>query len=115
MKVIKKWGSEEWIINCRNYCFKKLRLKKGYRCSLHYHKKKDETFFIENGKVLMEVGKNKKIMKKGDVVRIKPRVFHRFTGLTKSIIYEVSTHHKDKDSYRKELSGKYEKNNKNKF
>jgi len=112
MKVTKKWGEEIWVVNTNLYCFKKLILNKGHRCSLHHHQKKDETFYIEKGEVLMEVGKTKRIMKKGDSVRIKPKVLHRFTGLKKSMIYEVSTHHEDEDSYRKELSGKDEKNNK---
>lgn len=32
-----------------------LTLKKGFRCSLHTHKIKDETFYILDGEVLMEV------------------------------------------------------------
>ena len=58
-EVQKVWGSEEWIVN-RAYCGKKLILNKGFRCSMHYHKNKDETFYILKGKVLMEIdNKNK--------------------------------------------------------
>ncbi len=51
--VTKEWGEERWIVN-RDYCGKLLILKKGFRCSLHYHKNKDETFYVNKGKVLME-------------------------------------------------------------
>jgi quercetin dioxygenase-like cupin family protein len=104
-KVKKIWGEELWICNT-NYCGKILKLKKGFRCSLHYHKLKDETFYIISGKVLMEAGKKKWTMKQGDVQHIKPRTLHRFTGITNAEIIEFSTHHLNSDSYRKELSGK---------
>jgi quercetin dioxygenase-like cupin family protein len=103
--VPKVWGSEEWIVN-RDYCGKKLTLNKGFRCSMHYHKNKDETFYILSGKVLLEIGMQKNIMLPGDSMLIKPGQKHRFTGLENSEIMEFSTHHEDSDSYRDEVSGK---------
>ena len=106
MKEVEKvWGKELWIVN-RDYCGKKLTLKKGFRCSMHYHKNKDETFYILSGKVLMEADKKKQIMQEGDSILIAPNTKHRFTGLEDSEIMEFSTHHEDEDSYRDELSGK---------
>lgn len=106
MKVVKKiWGKEVWIIN-KDYCGKILYLNQGYRCSLHFHKKKDETFYVIRGEVLMELEKRKFIMRPGDSCHIKPGKLHRFTGLTDAQIIEFSTHHEDSDSYRKEKSGK---------
>ena len=105
-KIVKKvWGSEEWIVN-RDYCGKILTLMKGYRCSLHHHKNKDETFYILRGKVGLEVSGVKRVMFPGDKQLIKPNQKHRFTGLKDSVIIEFSTHHKDEDSYRDEVSGK---------
>ena len=61
-KIVKKvWGHEEWIIN-RDYCGKKLILKKGFRCSIHHHKVKDETFYIIKGKVLLEADGKEQVM-----------------------------------------------------
>ena len=51
----KAWGEEHWIVN-KEYCGKKLVLKAGHRCSVHYHKIKDEVFYVTSGLVLMEVG-----------------------------------------------------------
>ena len=108
VKVVeKKWGREIWMANTDLYCGKKLILKKGKRCSYHFHKNKDETFYIDSGKVLMEIEGEKRIMGFGESVLIKPGEKHRFSGLENSTIIEISTHHEDSDSYRVEgeLSG----------
>jgi len=106
-EVPKVWGKEIWLANY-DYCGKLLILKKGFRCSMHYHKNKDETFYINKGKVLMETDGKKSIMLQGDSIRLTPGMKHRFTGLEDSEIIEFSTHHEDEDSYREEgmLSGK---------
>ena len=49
--VAKVWGHERWLANDEKYCCKTLTLKKGYQCSLHYHKLKDETFFVLDGRL----------------------------------------------------------------
>lgn len=106
IKEVKKvWGKELWIIN-KEYCGKKLLLNRGYRCSMHCHKKKDEVFYLIRGRILMEVDDKKWIMRPEDSVHILPNTWHRFTGLTNAQIIEFSSHHNDTDSYRKELSGK---------
>ncbi len=105
--VEKVWGGEIWMVNNEKYCGKKLILKKGKRCSFHYHKVKDETFYIESGEVLLELGDEIRVMKSGEVIKIFPGVKHRFSGLKDSVIIEISTCHDDGDSYRTEgqLSG----------
>jgi len=104
-EVEKVWGKEKWIWN-EDYCGKKLILNRGYHCSLHCHKKKDEVFYLIRGKILMEVDDKKWIMKPEDSVHIQPNTWHRFTGLTNAQIIEFSSHHDEKDSYRKYMSGK---------
>ncbi len=95
----KVWGEEHWIVN-KEYCGKKLVLRKGYRCSIHWHEKKDEVFYIVSGKVLMEVNGEAKVMVPGDKQYIAPGDKHRFTGIEHSEIMEFSTHHQEDDSYR---------------
>jgi len=106
--VKKVWGHEEWIVNNANYCGKKLVIKQGYRCSMHYHKIKDETFYVLSGKILLETeykGKKKRVlMVPGDVVHIKPSMWHRFTGIIDSEFIEFSTFHMEEDSYRRSSS-----------
>ena len=107
MKIVPKvWGEEHWIINNEKYCGKKLILKKDYRCSLHHHKIKEETFYVQSGEVLMEVDHKKWIMYKGDIQHLMPGQWHRFTGLKDSEMFEFSTHHLDEDTYRKTESEK---------
>jgi dTDP-4-dehydrorhamnose reductase len=109
MRIVKKeWGEEHWIVN-REYAGKKMVLYKNHRCSLHYHKIKDETFYVIKGCVLLELNDKIKILKLGDSILIKPNDKHRFTGLEESEIIEFSTHHydeDDRDNYRLEFSGK---------
>lgn len=104
-KVEKEWGSEDWIVN-REYCGKILNLKKGFSCSLHYHKIKDETFFVLEGQVLFELDGETKILQPGDTIVLPSGQRHRFTGLEDSRIIEFSTHHEEEDSYREIPSGK---------
>jgi mannose-6-phosphate isomerase-like protein (cupin superfamily) len=102
------WGKEEWIVNLGSagYCGKKLILNKGHQCSIHYHKEKDEVFYINKGIVLMIVDGEELLMKPNSRIRIEPGTKHRFVGLTDSEIIEISSHHKEDDSYRDEPSGK---------
>lgn len=104
--VPKLWGYEKWLENNEKYCSKILFLRKGYQCSLHYHKVKDETFLVTKGHVRMEVGKRVLHMREGSFVRITPGTLHRFRGIEDSEILEISTHHREEDSYRLEKSKK---------
>jgi len=110
-QVIKKiWGHEEWIINNEKYCGKKLVFNAGYQCSMHHHKIKDETFYIQSGTVILETERDGKketrLMTPGDTARIIPLVWHQLTALTNAQVFEFSTFHMEEDSYRKTTSGK---------
>ncbi|MCB0335649.1 MAG: cupin domain-containing protein, partial [Bdellovibrionales bacterium] len=89
-------------------CGKKLVLNRGFRCSIHWHKIKDEVFYITKGRVLMEVNGENRVMLPGDKQYIAPGDKHRFTGLEDSEIMEFSTTHREDDSYRDEPSGEVE-------
>ena len=52
----KGWGYELWIHNDEEYCGKLLFFKEGKRCSLHYHEKKLETFYLQSGKMILRYG-----------------------------------------------------------
>ena len=104
MKIVNKtWGREIWMVNNELYCGKILELYKNKRCSYHYHRKKDETFYLLNGKILLEINGDTSILIPGDSVRINPGTRHRYTGLEDSEIIEISTHHSDSDTYRLEV------------
>lgn len=102
--VPKLWGYEKWLENNEKYCCKILSLNKGYQCSLHYHKNKDETFLVTEGHIRLELGGEVIDMRPGSFVRVLPNMPHRFAGLENSLIIEISTHHEEDDSYRVEVA-----------
>lgn len=106
--VPKLWGYEKWLENNDKYCCKILSIKKGYQCSLHYHKEKDEMFFLVKGNIRLESNGEVSFMREGNFARITPGTKHRFRGIVDSMIIEVSTHHEESDSYRIEESKKVE-------
>lgn len=113
MEIVKKvWGYEEIRANEPEYCGKVLVIKPGYRCSLHYHKIKKETFSVLDGSVLLEQRDIRgvpfeEVLYPGDSRTIWPGTQHRFQSATNSpaSLLEFSTHHEDSDSYRITESG----------
>jgi mannose-6-phosphate isomerase-like protein (cupin superfamily) len=101
----KSWGDENWIVNNELYCSKILTITHGFRCSMHYHEKKDETFYVLAGLVLLEIGGESEVLRPGACVRVRPGVLHRFTGLSDAKILEVSTQHFEEDSFRTQEGG----------
>jgi len=87
-----------------------LHLKKGKRCSVHYHKIKDETFYLLSGRLEVLLADSPESYKNGDferviinpksVLHIWPWRVHQMTGLEDSDLIEISTQHFEGDSYR---------------
>ena len=106
----KVWGHEEWIVNKPAYCGKKLIFNAGYQCSMHHHKVKDETFYIQSGKVVLESDykgrQESRILTAGDTAYIPQGMWHRITALETAEVFEFSTFHMEEDSYRRTDSGK---------
>lgn len=103
----KVWGIEKWIVNTDKYCGKILVIDRARRSSIHYHEKKDETFYLLKGIVLLEINDGEEeVMREDYIGEIHPETRHRFTGLEDSLIVEFSTHHEEIDSYRETESEK---------
>lgn len=105
--VSKGWGFEKWIHNSSLYCGKLLYFVKGKKCSWHYHKLKDETFYVNSGKILLYYGdnddienSNKIILEKGENFHVYKGLRHRMEALEDTELFEFSTEHFDSDSYR---------------
>lgn len=105
---LKEWGYEHWIENNEKYCMKLLHCEDGIWSSggkFHYHKIKDETFYIVSGELRMDVEIDGEIRRftlfEGDTYRIKPNIRHRFCNIGEPCEFiEASTQHSDNDSYR---------------
>jgi len=125
--VPKGWGFEKWIVNTNKYCGKLLYFAKGHKCSLHYHSIKDETFYIQSGKIVLwysdelntinkimesenEVERlsklydgtilNRIVLKKGDNFYVPPGRVHQMMAAEDTELFEFSTQHFDTDSHR---------------
>lgn len=99
--VSKGWGYELWIVNKPEYCGKLLFFNKGKRCSLHYHEIKDETFYLQSGRLVIYGDFPAPVyMEPGDSLHIAPGTQHQIVALEDSELFEFSTEHFDHDSYR---------------
>jgi len=106
--IHKVWG-EEIILKKEPYTVKVMRVDPGYRCSLHLHKEKEETFVLLTGQVSIttvdpKTGQHSdtKLSKPGDSLTIKPMTPHTFKALNdkNASILECSTVDSPSDSYR---------------
>ena len=105
--VSKGWGFEKWIVNSELYCGKLLYFEKGKKCSWHFHKLKDETFYIQSGKLVVKYSSHDDIMGAEEIILSAGEKFHVPIGLRHQMIaiedtemFEFSTQHFDEDSYR---------------
>ena len=93
--VKKPWGSEfVWAVTPK-YVGKILRIKRGGKLSLQYHRWKDETIHMLSGTMDFEVEEKGRMvvrrLRKGEGYRIRPRTKHRMTGVSDCEVLEVST------------------------
>jgi len=105
--VPKGWGFEKWIVNCDEYCGKLLYFVKGKRCSWHYHKLKDEVFYIQSGRVLVKYSNSDRLqdaetltLGPGDNFHVYRGLRHQVIALEDTELFEFSTQHFDSDSHR---------------
>ena len=101
-EIPKPWGKELWLETEPEYelIMKKLHMKKGCSCSLQYHEKKFENFYVLSGQLKLTIGKTldtleEKMLFPGDHYTIQPMVIHRMTGVEDSVYIESSTNHLD--------------------
>lgn len=106
--VEKTWGYEVVWANKDLYCGKLMVFTKpGTKTSMHFHKDKDETWFVNSGQFILRyidtaTAEVKEILiKEGDTWHNPPLQPHQLEALQpNSIIYEVSTVDDTDDTYR---------------
>ena len=106
---LKGWGHEIWIMNFEKYCGKILVFNSGKKCSWHYHKEKEETFYVAKGsfKILYGPGDDLRqaeslILSPGEAFHVMPTLRHQMIALEDSELFEISSTHNESDSYRVE-------------
>src|SRR5690349_15491504 len=105
--VSKGWGREVWIANGEQYCGKILEIRKGKRCSFHYHKLKTESFYLRSGRLKVRIKESSDstviedfILEAGHCMDVPKGMVHQMEALEDAELYEFSTQHFDSDSHR---------------
>ena len=104
--VEKGWGSEDiWATNDK-YCGKILYFKEGKRFSMHFHKEKDESWYVLSGEFAIKYIDTKTarvlthLLMSGDTWRNPPLQPHQLVCIKEGSILEVSTPDSVEDNYR---------------
>ena len=97
------WGYEIIWASNEKYCGKIIVFEKnGSKIPMHFHKEKDKSWFINNGKFLFRFIDTKtatmheKVLSEGETFNITPLVPHQIESMSpNAMIFEVSTPHAD--------------------
>ena len=116
--VPKAWGFEEILVAHPLYTLKRLTVLPGFRCSLHYHRLKVETFLVVSGTLRLEIQSvtpegepleklRPEVLRPGQQFTLETCIAHRFYAATHEpcVFLEVSTQDIAEDSYRLDTSG----------
>ncbi len=95
-RVEKPWGHELIWAKTKDYVGKLLFVKAGHKLSLQYHREKEETIFLQTGKMILVFenaqGKLEEIpLTPGEAHHIPVGKKHRFCAVEDCTIFEVST------------------------
>jgi mannose-6-phosphate isomerase len=96
-RVDKPWGYELIWAESEHYVGKVLFVKAGESLSLQFHREKDESWLVREGRAKLELGSagdailNQEVVNAGVCFRFRPGTVHRVTALEDTTILEVST------------------------
>jgi len=99
-RVEKPWGHEVIFAVTKDYVGKVLHILAGRSLSLQFHKVKEETIFLQSGRMRFEIENTDGAMEAfeltpGVAFHIQPNRKHRMTALEDCEVFEVSTPHLD--------------------
>ncbi|MFL5945102.1 MAG: cupin [Gaiellaceae bacterium] len=100
-KVEKPWGYELVWAESEHYVGKILFVKAGESLSLQFHRVKDESWLVQDGRAKLELGSagdavlKEEVIAAGATFRFRPGTVHRISALEDTTIVEVSTNHLD--------------------
>tara|TARA_R100000008_G_C3579665_1_gene167601 strand:+ start:1435 stop:1848 length:414 start_codon:yes stop_codon:yes gene_type:complete len=103
-EVQKYWGDMKTLFENDQYSVKRIFMKKGTQSSLEYHVKKEESYYIESGKLKVgtRIGRARNtslVLNQGDVFHIPLGFMHMRIALEDTVIIEFSTLDDDADSH----------------
>lgn len=94
-RVEKPWGYEIIWAETDRYVGKLLHIRAGHKLSRQYHVRKDETFFVQDGEMVLEIGKppavERRVLGKHESFHCPPGTVHRMVAERDVDVLEVST------------------------
>jgi mannose-6-phosphate isomerase len=104
--VEKGWGSEVIFATTDKYCGKLLNFNAGAKFSMHFHREKDESWYVLTGKFIVKVidttnaSQHDILLEPGNTWHNKPLLPHQVICIEEGTIIEVSTPDSVEDNYR---------------
>jgi mannose-6-phosphate isomerase-like protein (cupin superfamily) len=98
-RVEKPWGWELIWAHADQYVGKLLFVRAGESLSLQFHREKDESWLVHEGRAKVELAQageavtSSEIVGPGSAFRFRPGTVHRVTAVEDTLIIEVSTPH----------------------
>ena len=96
-KIEKPWGWELLWAQTDDYVGKILFVRAGASLSLQFHREKEESWYVQQGRAELELGEagqavlNAEVVGPGACFHYRPGTVHRITALEDTTIIEVST------------------------
>ena len=95
-RVDKPWGYELVYASTDHYSGKVIFIRAGEQLSLQFHREKDETIYVQSGRVEFEIGDPGKpvdteVVGPGRAFHLPPGTVHRIRALEDTVLLEVST------------------------
>ena len=100
-RVEKPWGWELIWAHAEQYVGKLLFVRAGHALSLQFHRVKDESWYVQEGRAELQIGQpgdampNTEVVGPGAAFRLRPGTIHRVKALDDTLLLEVSTPHLD--------------------
>lgn len=94
-RVEKPWGYEIIYAVTGRYAGKILHIARGKRLSRQFHRQKEETLYLQSGRMELEIGVDDQlervIMVPGDSYHLPAGTIHRMTALEDTDVLEASS------------------------
>jgi len=90
MTIKKKiWGENIEIFRNESVSINILKIKKGYKCSYHYHRFKRNHFYVLEGELKICHEQGETILREGESYEVLPPNKHCFVGMTDVLVIEI--------------------------
>ena len=91
----KVWGTSRLLFSANNVEIHRIAVAQYGICSKHRHRHKSNAFYVESGRLAIDVWKHdyplvdRTVLEPGDYTVIAPGEFHRFQALEDAVAYEI--------------------------